>query len=74
MTRDPVLSAFASLGLQPPSDENQCIYKSGLVDSTDLMQVLLEIELETEKHIDLSTLIDGDVSLVRLRASVAGAE
>jgi len=74
MTQDPVLTAFTSLGLVPPSDERVCIYKSGLVDSADLMQLLLEIELETEKQIDLSALIEGDVSLIRLRASVNGAK
>lgn len=74
MTEDPVLIAFASLALPLPPDEHTCIYKSGLVDSADLMQLLLEIELETNKRIDLSALIDGDVSVVRLREALSGAK
>ena len=74
MNQDPVLTAFDYLKLQPPADEHLCIYKSGLVDSADLMQLLLEIELKTNKSIDLAALIEGDVSLFRLRASVDGAK
>ena len=74
MNYDPILTAFNSLKLQRPLDEHLCIYKSGLVDSADLMQLLLEIELETEQRIDLSALIEGDVSLFRLRALVGRAK
>ena len=45
-----------------------CIYKSGHVDSFELMQVVLELELLTGKHLDISELVAEEVSLRRLRA------
>lgn len=73
MHYDPILAAFHVLNIQLPADDQACIYKTGLVDSADLMQLLLEIEIETGKRLDLSALIDGDISLVRLRETLAGA-
>lgn len=73
MHYDPILAAFHVLYIQLPEDDQACIYKTGLVDSADLMQLLLEIEIETGKRLDLSALIDGDISLVRLRETLAGA-
>jgi hypothetical protein len=74
VSKDPVLMAFLSLALPLPPDEYTCIYKSGLADSADLMQLLLEIELVTNKRIDLSALIDGEVSVMRLREALNGAK
>jgi acyl carrier protein len=73
MSKDSILTAFQALDIQPPADNQICIYKSGLVDSADLMQLLLEIEMETSKRLDLSTLMDGDITLARLRETLAGA-
>ena len=54
---------FSKLGKKTPSNEEVCIYKSGLVDSFELLQVVLEIELMADISIDLEKLTSGDVSL-----------
>ena len=74
MMDDLVLKAFRSIGINPPEDDQICIYKSGIMDSSDLMQLLLEIEIDTGKRIDLPALMQGDVTLSRLRESLNGAE
>jgi hypothetical protein len=67
MNQNIVHNAFISLNLNPPSDDQVCIYKSGLIDSADLMQLLLEIEMESGKRLDLATLMEDDISLSRLQ-------
>jgi len=62
-----IRNAFISLNLNPPSDDQVCIYKSGLIDSAELMQLLLEVEMESGKRIDLAALMEGDISLIRLQ-------
>jgi len=73
MTDDLILAAFQALDIQPPEDDQTCIYKSGLVDSADLMQLLFEIEMDTGNRLDLSTLMNGDITLIRLRETLEGA-
>ena len=73
MSDDPIAAAFRALEIEPPEDDLICIYKSGTVDSAELMQVLLEIELETDVQLDLASLMEGDVTLARLRETLAEA-
>jgi len=65
---DLLQTVFTTLGKSLPESEDVCIYKSGLVDSFELMQVVLELELLTGKHLDISKLVAEEVSLRRLRA------
>jgi hypothetical protein len=67
MNEEIIRNAFISLNLDPPSDEQVCIYKSGLIDSAELMQLLLEIEMESGKRLDLAALMEDDISLIRLQ-------
>ena len=56
-------NAFNKLGKQIPPDRKRCIYKTGLVDSFELMQLILEIELMASISIDLEKLTNAEVSL-----------
>lgn len=67
---DPVAYAFALLGKALPSNEDVCVYRSELLDSFDLMQLLLEIELVTGRRLDLADLMTGEITLRRLRSAV----
>ena len=64
---DPIEQAFNAIKKEVPSNDDICIYKTGYVDSFDLMQILLEIELITGVRLELVTLMNGDISLLRLR-------
>lgn len=70
MTHDPVRDAFVAIGRPLPETLNSCLYKCGFIDSFDLMQVVLEIELRTGTRIDLPALMAGEVTIERLRALV----
>lgn len=70
MTHDPVRDAFVAIGKPLPETPDNCLYKSGFIDSFDLMQVVLEIELRTGTRIDLAELMGGEVTIDRLRALV----
>jgi len=59
--------AFSALGKPLPASDGVCIYRSGLVDSFELMQLVLEIELIGGKRIDLEVLMAEDITLSRLR-------
>lgn len=72
MSSDPIVQAFAAIGKTAPQDENVCVYHTGLLDSAELLQLLLEIELETEKRLDLASLMEGAITLARLRAEIEG--
>ncbi len=67
---DPVVCAFAALGKALPSNDDVCVYRSELLDSFDLMQLLLEIELVTGRRLDLADLMTAEITLKRLRAAV----
>lgn len=61
-------TAFTTIGKVLPESDDVCIYKSGLVDSFELMQIVLEVELLTGKHLDITELVAGEISLKRLKA------
>jgi|TARA_B110000046_G_scaffold42001_1_gene46600 hypothetical protein len=71
MTIDLILKAFAALGKSTPKNYAVCIYKSGLFDSAEVMQLLLEIEMEADVRLDLVELMKGDISVERLRAALS---
>ena len=61
-----IFQAIRSLGKEFPSDDSECLYGSGLLDSAEIMQLVLEIELETDKRMDLAKLMEGEISIKRL--------
>lgn len=67
---DPVKHAFAVLGKALPASDDICVYRSELLDSFDLMQLLLELELVTGMRLDLAELMTGEITLRRLRAAI----
>ena len=67
MITDLIVKAFAALGKPAPENYASCIYKSGLFDSAEVMQLLLEIEMEADVRLDLAELMKGDISVERLR-------
>ena len=71
MTLDLILKAFAALGKPAPENYAVCVYKSGLFDSAEVMQLLLEIEMEADVRLDLVELMKGDISVERLRAALS---
>ena len=64
--------AFEAIDKAIPVTEDVCVYRTGLVDSFELMQLVLEIELLGGQRIDLALLMSEDVTLRRLRA-ITGA-
>ena len=62
--------AFEAIGKAPPVLDSVCIYRSGAVDSFELIQLVLEIEFLGGKKIDLGLLIAEDVTLKRLRTLI----
>ena len=66
MTINLINTAFVALGKPLPDNHTICIYRSGLLDSAEVMQLLLEIEMESDLRLDLANLMEGDVSVQRL--------
>ena len=66
MTINIINTAFAALGKPVPDNHTICIYRSGLLDSAEVMQLILEIEMETDLRLDLVNLMESDVSVQRL--------
>jgi acyl carrier protein len=64
--------AFTQIGITPPNDEHICLYSSGVIDSFDLMQLILEIEIATSQRIDLTKLIENKISIVNLKKIILG--
>ena len=58
-----ILQALDSLGKVIPESNSLCLYRSGILDSAEMMQFILEIELETGKRMDLSKLMEKDISI-----------
>jgi acyl carrier protein len=54
-----------------PEDDDICIYKSGIVDSFELMQIILELELLTGTQLNISELVTDDLSLKKLRTMIS---
>ena len=73
MTDQVITDALAALGKAPPADETVCLYTAGVLDSADLMQLILEIALETARRIDFAELMSGPVSVARIRAALEAA-
>ena len=61
MTINLINTAFVALGKPIPDNHTICIYRSGLLDSAEVMQLLLEIEMESDLRLDLVNLMEGDV-------------
>ena len=66
MTINIINTAFAALGKPVPDNQTICIYRSGLLDSAEVMQLILEIEMESDLRLDLVNLMESDVSVQRL--------
>ena len=66
MTINFINTASAVLGKPIPDNHTICIYRSGLLDSAEVMQLILEIEMETDLRLDLVNLMESDVSVQRL--------
>lgn len=64
--------AFTQIGITPPNDEHICLYSSGVIDSFDLMQLILEIEIATSQRVDLTKLIENKISIVNLKKIILG--
>lgn len=64
--------AFTQIGITPPNNEHICLYSSGVIDSFDLMQLILEIEIATSQRIDLTKLIENKISIVNLKKIILG--
>ena len=64
--------AFTQIGITPPKNEHICLYSSGVIDSFDLMQLILEIEIATSQRIDLTKLIENKISIVNLKKIILG--
>lgn len=73
MSEDPIVRAFSALGLGMPKSEATCIYRTGLVDSFGLIQIILELEMETGVRLDLATLMQEEITLAALRQAMADA-
>lgn len=65
---EPIEQAFKAIQKEMPPEADICIYKTGYVDSFDLMQILLELELVTGIRVELVSLMNGDITLSRLRS------
>ena len=72
MQRSILSEAFTQIGITPPNDEHICLYSSGVIDSFDLMQLILEIEIATSQRVDLTKLIETKISIVNLKKIILG--
>ena len=68
---DLVDQALKNINKSVPNDKAACLYQTGFLDSFDLMQLLLEIEMASQLKIDVTTMIEGTFSYNRLVETVA---
>ena len=61
-----ISQAFVNIGKDIPDDERICLYKTGALDSYEVIHLILEIELLLNVSKDLDTFADGDLSLSRI--------
>ncbi len=61
-----ISQAFMNIGKEVPDDDSICLYKSGALDSYDMIQLILEIEMLLDISIDLDTFAEGELSLLRI--------
>ena len=59
-----ISQAFMNIGKEVPDDDSICLYKSGALDSYDMIQLILEIEMLLDISIDLDTFAEGELSLL----------
>lgn len=57
---------FSRMGKDFPESMDLCIYKSGLFDSMDIVQLVFEIERQTSRAIDFEEFFGRDISINRL--------
>ena len=55
------------LGVQAPDNEDLCMYNTGLIDSFEVMQLVLQLEIETGTRLDLVDLMNNGVTITRIR-------
>lgn len=67
LDQDPIIASFKALGIEPPTDPHICLYRAQLIDSFGVMQLVLQIEVESGIRIDLVSLMNEGVSLERMR-------
>jgi len=67
LNEDPIIASFKALGIEPPTDPTICLYRAQLIDSFGVMQLVLQIEVESGVRIDLVSLMNEGVSLERMR-------
>tara|TARA_B100000242_G_C42968536_1_gene449359 strand:+ start:534 stop:773 length:240 start_codon:yes stop_codon:yes gene_type:complete len=60
---DLILRALQNLNKDVPKDENQCMYKSGILDSYDVMQFVLELETISGLALNISKLTENDLTI-----------
>lgn len=72
MSEDYVTRALAAIGKEAPKSLDDCIYKSGFVDSFELMQLIMELEFLSGTRLDLATLMSEEISIHRLRSLTEG--
>ena len=72
MSEDYVTRALAAIGKEAPKSLDDCIYKSGFVDSFELMQLVMELEFLSGVRLDLAALMSAEVSIHRLRSLIEG--
>ena len=74
MTMTPLFkTTFDAIDKDWPADESLCLYKSGTLDSMDLMQFLLELEMETGVRLDLAALVKSDITFAALEEALTKA-
>ena len=73
MSEDPIVRAFSAVEISLPESDEICIYRTGLIDSFNLMQIILELEMDTGVRLDLATLMEGEITLARLRKAITDA-
>ena len=61
-----ISQAFENIGKDMPDDKEICLYKTGVLDSYDIIQLILEIELLFNISIDLDAFTEAELSLVRI--------
>ncbi len=61
-----ISQAFENIGKEMPDDQKICLYKTGVLDSYDVVQLILEIELLLNISIDLDSFTDGEISVLRV--------
>ena len=61
-----ISQAFENIGKEMPDDQKICLYKTGVLDSYDVIQLILEIELLLNISVDLDSFTEGELSLLRI--------